>query len=429
MSGEARYYDIGSGISWGDRELKSIELFVGAGGLGMGLGRSGFSHELVADRDGHSCATIRANQATAHPAVEGWPLRECDVRDLNYRSLGTEIDLVSGGPPCQPFSLGGKHHGPLDKRDMFPEAIRAVRELAPKAFIFENVRGLQRPSFSRYLKYIRDHLAFPELTAVDGESWIDHADRLSRRRAAANGSAGISYRVSMAVLNAADFGVPQRRDRLILVGFRSDLDVEWTFPKPTHSLDALIWDKWVSGAYWDRHEIDPPERTSAPDRLRRRVSRLQGFDFPPPLQPWRTVRDALGGLPDPEHRASDCEHVPNHRYQPGARPYPGHTGSAYDEPAKVLKAGDHGVPGGENMLARPNGTCRYFSVREAARLQTFPDDYQFPGSWTESMRQIGNAVPVMLGNVLGKAIRIRLENAAAIPKAETREHRVAGAAL
>lgn len=215
----------------------------------------------------------------------------------------------------------------------------------------------------------------------------------------------------MAVLNAADFGVPQRRDRLILVGFRSDLDVEWTFPKPTHSLDALIWDKWVSGAYWDRHEIDPPERTSAPDRLRRRVSRLQGFDFPPPLQPWRTVRDALAGLPDPEHRASDCEQVSNHRYQPGAKPYPGHTGSAYDEPAKVLKAGDHGVPGGENMLARPNGTCRYFSVREAARLQTFPDDYQFPGSWTESMRQIGNAVPVMLGHVLGEAIRTRLEDA------------------
>lgn len=409
--------------------MKSVELFVGAGGLGMGLGRSGFSHELVADRDGHACATIRANQAVAHPAVKGWLLRECDVRELSYRSLGTEIALVSGGPPCQPFSLGGKHNGPLDKRDMFPEAIRAVRELTPRAFIFENVRGLRRPAFSRYLEYIRDHFAFPELTARDGESWVDHASRLRRSGAAANGLAGLSYQVSVDVLNAADFGVPQKRDRLIMVGFRSDLGVDWSFPKPTHSLDALLWEQWVTGAYWDRHCIGRPKRAAIPDSVRRRVARYRGFDFPPPLRPWRTVRDALAGLPDPEYGSSDCEQVPNHRYQPGARPYPGHTGSTYDEPAKVLKAGDHGVPGGENMLARSDGTCRYFSVREAARLQTFPDDYRFPGSWTESMRQIGNAVPVMLGQVLGEAIRSRLEDAAAGPKAETRERRVAEAAL
>ena len=409
--------------------MKSVELFVGAGGLGMGLGRAGFSHELVADWDGHACATIRANQAAAHPAVRGWLLQECDVRELDYRFLGTEIDLVSGGPPCQPFSLGGKHHGPLDKRDMFPEAIRAVRELAPKAFIFENVRGLRRPAFSRYLEYVSDHLAYPELTARDGESWIDHADRLRQAGAAPNRFAGLSYQVSVDVLNAADFGVPQKRDRLIMVGIRSDLGVDWCFPKPTHSLDTLLWDQWVTGAYWDRHGIDRPKRNEIPDRLRRRIARYRGFDFPPPLRPWRTVRDGLAGLPDPEFNSFDCEKVPNHRYQPGARPYPGHTGSPYDEPAKVLKAGDHGVPGGENMLARPDGTCRYFSVREAARLQTFPDDYRFPGSWTESMRQIGNAVPVKLGQVLGEAIRSRLERVATNLKAETTQRRVAAAAL
>ena len=402
---------------------------MGAGGLGMGLGRSGFSHELVADRDGHACATIRANQTSAHRVVEGWPLRECDVRDLNYRSLGTEIDLVSGGPPCQPFSLGGKHHGPLDKRDMFPEAIRAVRELAPRAFIFENVRGLQRPAFSRYLEYIRDHFAFPELTARDGESWMDHAARLRQHQAATNGHAGLSYRVSLRILNSADFGVPQKRDRLIMVGFRSDLGVEWSFPKPTHSLDALLWEQWVSGAYWERHGIEQPNRAAIPNGFRLRTARFQGFDFPPPLRPWRTVRDALVGLPDPEFLSFDCKQISNHRYQPGARPYPGHTGSSYDEPAKVLKAGDHGVPGGENMLARPDGTFRYFSVREAARLQTFPDDFRFPGSWTESMRQIGNAVPVLLGHVLGEAIRSRLEEAAGGVPTEARRRLVAEAAL
>lgn len=102
------------------------------------------------------------------------------------------------------------------------------------------------------------------------------------------------------------------------------------------------------------------------------------------------------------------EGIPNHRYQPGARVYPGHTGSLLDEPAKALKAGDHGVPGGENMLRHPNGKVRYFTVREAAYLQTFPRDYIFPGSWTESMRQLGNAVPVYLARAVAKSVASRL---------------------
>lgn len=88
----------------------------------------------------------------------------------------------------------------------------------------------------------------------------------------------------------------------------------------------------------------------------------------------------------------------------GARIYKGHTGSPLDEPAKTLKAGDHGVPGGENMVAFPDGSVRYFTIRESARLQSFPDSYVFPGSWTESMRQLGNAVPVKLAHMLGQSI-------------------------
>jgi DNA (cytosine-5)-methyltransferase 1 len=94
----------------------------------------------------------------------------------------------------------------------------------------------------------------------------------------------------------------------------------------------------------------------------------------------------------------------NHRFQPGARRYPGHTGSELDWPAKTLKAGDHGVPGGENMIAFADDSLRYFTVRESARLQTFPDWYAFPSSWTESMRQIGNAVPVTLARIIGSSI-------------------------
>jgi DNA (cytosine-5)-methyltransferase 1 len=95
--------------------------------------------------------------------------------------------------------------------------------------------------------------------------------------------------------------------------------------------------------------------------------------------------------------------------QPGARIYPGHNGSPLDEPAKTLKAGDHGVPGGENMLRYPNGDVRYFSVRECCRLQAFPDEYVFEGSWTENMRQLGNAVPVKLGEVVLRSVRVALD--------------------
>jgi DNA (cytosine-5)-methyltransferase 1 len=120
------------------------------------------------------------------------------------------------------------------------------------------------------------------------------------------------------------------------------------------------------------------------------------------------VRDALVGLPDPEHKPVLARRFHNHRYQGGARSYPGHTGSPLDLPAKTLKAGVHGVPGGENMLLRPDGSVRYFTVRESARLQTFPDTYRMHGSWTESMRQLGNAVPVELARVIGDGVASRL---------------------
>ena len=116
------------------------------------------------------------------------------------------------------------------------------------------------------------------------------------------------------------------------------------------------------------------------------------------------MRDAIGDLPDPEFAPEKAAAFANHRFQPGARAYPGHTGSPLDEPAKTLKAGVHGVPGGENMLARPDGTFRYFTVRESARLQTFPDDYVFHGAWSEAMRQLGNAVPVALGELVASDV-------------------------
>jgi DNA (cytosine-5)-methyltransferase 1 len=204
-------------------------------------------------------------------------------------------------------------------------------------------------------------------------------------------------------LNAADYGVPQKRERVFFVGFRDDLNVEWTFPTETHSADALLW-SMKSGHYWDRHEV-PMAKRQAPARWTDRAAQIAEW---PASRPWRTVRDALHGLPDPEREPRKATEFLNHRFQPGARSYAGHTGSALDEPGKTLKAGVHGVPGGENMLARPDGTIRYFSVRESARLQTFPDNFLFHGSWSEAMRQLGNAVPVELARVVGRHVASHL---------------------
>lgn len=136
-----------------------------------------------------------------------------------------------------------------------------------------------------------------------------------------------------------------------------------------------------------------------------RMGRIKQKDSKPEIAVRRLI------LPDPEAHPRASSRILNHRFQPGARSYPGHTGSPIDEPAKTLKAGDHGVPGGENMLRLPGGSIRYFSVRESARLQTFPDDYLFRGSWMETMRQLGNAVPVRLAEVVARSIKDQLETA------------------
>lgn len=383
--------------------MRSVELFVGVGGLGIGVSGAGFKPVTVIDWDRWACDTIRENQRRGLDPLTHWPLHEGDIRDFDFGDIEGPVDLVTGGPPCQPFSLGGKHGSHLDKRDMFPEAIRAVRELKPRAFIIENVKGLTRATFANYLEYVRLQLRHPELTAREDEPWLDHLARLKDHETHGFHK-GLHYNVVVRILNAANYGVPQRRERVFIVGFRTDTGIEWHFPKKTHSENALLWSQWRSGEYWDLHRV---ARRQRPDggRAKARALRLDG---PPMAEPWQTVRDAICDLPDPEHGPIVTQGYHDHRFQPGARSYPGHTGSPLDEPAKTLKAGVHGVPGGENMLRRPDGTVRYFTVRESARLQTFPDDMVFHGSWTETMRQLGNAVPVELARAVAESIRERL---------------------
>jgi DNA (cytosine-5)-methyltransferase 1 len=383
--------------------MRSIELFSGVGGLGIGLHQAGFQPVQVIEWDHYCCSTIRNNQSEGVSYVNTWPLFEADIRTIDFGSFAGKIALVSGGPPCQPFSLGGKHKAYEDDRDMFSEAVRVVRETHPKAFIFENVKGLTRSTFKNYFEYIRLQLENPFLTGQKGENWPDHFKRLERHHTSGV-KADLHYNVVSRVVNAANYGIPQKRERVFFVGFRNDLGIEWNFPEETHSLEALVWSQ-VNGDYWDRHGIPKKNRPfQSPFKNRSTL-----FDQKQSSLPWITVRDALRGLPDPANtQLYDTTHA-NHKFQPGAKRYPGHTGSTLDQPAKTLKAGVHGVPGGENMIAYSDGSVRYFSVRESARLQTFPDDYLFNGSWTESMRQIGNAVPVKLARIMGSNIIKHLE--------------------
>ncbi|OQB42427.1 MAG: Modification methylase HaeIII [Candidatus Latescibacteria bacterium ADurb.Bin168] len=383
--------------------FKSVELFTGAGGLALGLEKAGWHHVAMVELDKHACATLKTNKLRGHPLAADWEIHAADVRGFDYGAVNQKVDMVAGGPPCQPFSLGGKHQAYNDKRDMFGEAVRAVREMKPKFFVFENVKGLLRESFATYFNYVILQLTYPEISRRSCEGWKDHLGRLERFHTGGRES-GLTYRVVYRLLNAAEYGVPQVRERVFIVGFQADLGREWCFPTATHSAEALLWDQWVTGQYWEEHGVPKRERPAAPPQLKKQIERLRSsFRFSAPAKErFRTVRDALSGLPSPQ---TDSGAVANHEYRNGAKRYPGHTGSPLDEPAKTIKAGNHGVPGGENMLALPDGNCRYYTVRESARIQTFPDDYLFCGSWTESMRQIGNAVPVSLAEAVGESIR------------------------
>ncbi len=376
-------------------KFTSVELFTGAGGLALGLEHAGFDPKFMVEWDDDFYKTIRANAGHGGP-THGWPIHHADVRDVSFKGLG-EIDLVAGGPPCQPFSIGGKHRGRNDPRDMWPEAIRAVRELCPRAFFFENVRGLARPAFADYLRYIIERLRRPDMVARHGELSADHLRRLARLDPAAGD--GPIYSVQVHKINAADYGASQIRHRIVIVGVRRDLGLSWELPDKIHSREALLWAQYVSGKYWERHRIPRGEQSRLNEAEK---SILKNLHHQPAKMPWLTVRDAIMDLGEPTRDGGSA--IPNHKFQPGARSYIGHTGSPLDRPAKALKAGDHGVPGGENMIVYPTGRVRYFTVRELARLQGFRDDFVFPGSWTETMRQLGNAVPIPMSTALGYSI-------------------------
>ena len=226
---------------------------------------------------------------------------------------------------------------------MFPAAVRAVRETQPQAFIFENVKGLLRKSFSSYFNYILLQLQHSEVVKKDTMTWEYHLAMLEQHHTAGHGD-GLSYNVVFWLLNAVDYGVPQSRHRVIIVGFRNDFNASWSFPTATHSQESLHYSKWVTGEYWEEHSIKRPAEMPLSAQQLRSIRRAVE-DTDTPLLRWQTVRDAIGDLPDPTDigRASLFN---NHEFRDGARVYAGHSGSKLDEPSKTIQAGAHGIPDG-----------------------------------------------------------------------------------
>lgn len=365
----------------------------------MALHQARFRHLLTNEFAQRACETLLANKAVPSASAsepknldDPWPLAGGDIRDVDFRPYEGRVDLLAGGPPCQPFSLGGLARGDEDERNGFPWFFRAMREIRPRAVLCENVAGLMRPSFRPYFDYITRELSAPFEERVEGEPWQEHDRRLLKTLRSPEADPSERYDVHVVPVNAANYGVPQMRRRVIMVAFRRDLGVQWTPPAPTHSETALLH-SLNTQRYWEEHEM---------------TRRSEGIPMVPPpedgLIRWQTVRDALRGLPDPGPDKTEHRDLLHHVRWPGARVYKGHTPNVLDRPAKTVKAGVHGVPGGESVLLQDDGSIRYLTVREVARIMTFPDDWRLAGPRGEQMRQLGNAVPPKLGRVFAESI-------------------------
>ncbi|MCU1526583.1 MAG: hypothetical protein JWP75_346 [Frondihabitans sp.] len=378
--------------------LQSVELFAGGGGMALGMRAAGFHHHALVEWWAPAARVLRHNAELRPELWKPDQIIENDVRTVigDLGEPGT-VHLVAGGPPCQPFSFAGAHAGDNDERNMFPAAIATVRQLRPQLVVFENVPGLTRPSFAPYLDYVKAQLRHPDIAPRDSdELWSDHDARIRASTAAPE------YSVYPDFIDAADLGVPQSRRRVFLIAIRRDVTGAdtWANVRRTHSRDALLYQQYITGTYWERHNMARPP---VPPRLLNQVRRVDRLDGCDDHKPWTTLRDALSDIPDPSDK--ELPGWPNHLAIPGARTYAKHTGSPLDLPSKTIKAGVHGVSGGEGMLRELDGSVRYLSIREAALVQGFPVDYEFPGVRSRVMGVIGNAVALDVAASLGHALR------------------------
>lgn len=315
----------------------SLELFAGGGGTALGLENAGFEHLLLNEVDAAACNTLRANRPH-------WNVVEGDVHEIDFSEYHERISLLQGGVPCQAFSYAGKSQGFGDTRGtLFFEFARAIEETQPKVIMMENVRGL--------------------LTHDQGKTLQTMLQTLMN----------LGYDVAVKVLRAQFLDVAQKRERLVIIGARSDLKLPLLFPRQDRQI-LTVWD-----AIGD---CPPSDGASYPQRKR------EILDMVPPGGYWRD-------LPEDIQR----EYLKGSFHLSG-----GKTGMArrlaWNEPSLTLTC----APAQKQTERCHPSETRPLSIREYARIQSFPDDWQFTGSQANQYKQIGNAVPVNMAYHIGRAL-------------------------
>jgi DNA (cytosine-5)-methyltransferase 1 len=324
-------------------ELPTIDLFAGAGGLSLGLRKAGFSVLEAIESDRDACESF----ASIHPKGD---IEASSIEEASFRALRGQVAVVAGGPPCQPFSNGGKRRGGMDPRDGFPEFMRVVSEIQPDLVLVENVPGLasgqRRAYFASLIRSLR-----------------------ARR-----------YRVCWSVLNAADYGVPQSRSRLFIVGSRKG---RFSFPEPTHG-----------------------EMANRPHAHSGSVLNPDGARGEPNLSIVTYARN-------PDIRPSPYD---GHLFNGGGRPIDlqrpaptilasagGNKTPFIDTNGVVPAYHEHLLAGGAPRRGQVEG-ARRITVDEAAALQTFPRSARFSGRRSKQYTLVGNAVPPRLAQAVGKSL-------------------------
>ncbi len=335
-----------------NREYKLLELFAGAGGLAIGMERAGFESVLLNELDKHACNTLRKNRPD-------WNVVEGDISKISFTQYRDQIDILSGGFPCQSFSYAGKQLGFEDTRGtLFYEFARAVRETNPKVLLGENVRGLLNHDNGETLKTISNIIRDLGYTLVEPH-----------------------------VLKAMFYQVPQKRERLFLVGIRNDLADKVKFAWPSSYKRILTMRDALKKGELYPCDVPKSEGQTYPKR------KAEILKMVPPGGYWRD-------LPDNIQR----EYMMKSYYLGG-----GKTGMArrlsWDEPSLTLTC----APAQKQTERCHPEETRPLTVREYARIQTFPDDWQFAGPVSAQYKQIGNAVPVNLAHAMGRAL-VRLLN-------------------
>lgn len=343
----------------GRSRLRCIDLFSGVGGFTRGLDDAGWETVAAVEWDPAACKSFAAN----FPSVE---LLEADVSQIQWRSWQGKVELVAGGPPCQPFSVAGLQRSHSDVRNFIPAFVAAVEEIKPEAFLMENVPGLETPRHRPYLLTVVQYLS------------------------------ELGYEVSFARLNAADFGVPQFRHRLFVVGMRDRI---FQFPTATHGPRGGF-DYKTSGDALKNAPTDIPN------------SAIVTYARTPILrpQPWDGMMVNGGGRPI--NLSEPSQTIPASAG--------GNRTHIVDPDGLLVEYHRHLMRGGKPRSGLVDGVRR-LTVRESARIQSFPDGHEFLGTQSARYRQVGNAIPPLLAHAVGANLLDQLMGRA--PAAETRQPR------